>query len=911
MEKRSTNRLIGVVLSSLWWGMSVSHCLADDTKAANESPDDKLPGPLVAGLQRYCFECHGEKKAKKDLRLDKFTTLESVLKEKRAWDRVLAHVRNQEMPPEDADVQLGEKEREALVGVISGMLEEADWERYRRPGREIIARLTRGEYRNTMRDLLGIDLHPEEGFGIDGEGESGFRNERASLAADAAQVEKYLDAAGRAVDGVMALAQSPSAVKKTLLAETMERSMAGKMQPNQGGMSLANPGQELSTEFEFPADGYYQVMLRASVMGKPTTATLRIEGSPVAEIPVAGPETSKLVWPGVMFVRKGRHRLSIENKNMFPLRRMLPPNAAGLAVSEGKRNHPRLSAFAKEDPTLKFEREAYNKRSAGVQEAYEWLRLLGVEGDSREIDRFRNYAWQREEGLAKARQKLASLAAMEAVELDALWTKQNQERLADNARLLDRVKTIQWADWMSHQGKIFLTSMAIEGPVFVDRNYKIPGEGEYKSNETTLLGLLENWDQSDGGAMGLLERFLPLAFRRKVEEDENKRYASLYQGFRAKQEPASEALRLTLTAVLTAPEFLFREERGEVSGEKGVEILDSWTMASRLSYFLWSTMPDQDLFRLAESGKLAEQAVLRQQVDRLLESERAGEFFQSFVGQWLGIDSLGKTVSPDVHRFPEFTPDLAEMMKEETVKYVQAVFVENRPLGELIDSDWSFLNQRLAGHYGIAGVRGFYLNRVPLEDRRRGGLLGMGSVLTVTSSPSRTNPMRRGFWVLENLLGDLLDEPPADAGELPGDAGQARGKTLREEIELHRTQKSCMSCHVKLDPIGFGLQNFDALGRWRDEEAGKAVDSSGVMPDGRKFSGPVELKQVLLERQGDIVKNLCARMLSYALGRKLEYFDEAEVRRIFAEVKEDGYRARTLIRAVASCYPFRYRDTSE
>jgi len=301
--------------------------------------------------------------------------------------------------------------------------------------------------------------------------------------------------------------------------------------------------------------------------------------------------------------------------------------------------------------------------------------------------------------------------------------------------------------------------------------------------------------------------------------------------------------------------------------------------------------------------------VLQQQASRLLNDERAKAFFKSFTGQWLGIDSLGKTVSPDARRFPEFTQDLGEMMKEETVSYVESIFIENRPLTELIDSEWTFLNERLAEHYGIDGVRGANLQRVKIDDRRRGGLLGMGSVLTVTSSPGRTNPMRRGFWVLEGLLGDQLGEPPGDAGELPGDAGESRGKTLREEIELHRTRKICMSCHIKLDPIGFGLQNFDAIGRWRDEEAGKPVDSSGVMPDGKRFGGPVELKQVLLERKDEFVKNLCARMLSYALGRKLEYFDEAEVLDIFDQVKNDDYHARTLIGAVISSYPYRYRDS--
>lgn len=881
-----------------------------------EPSADALPAEVMESLQRFCFECHGEKKAKKDLRLNQFETLESVLREKRLWGRVLAHLRDGEMPPEEADVLPTREERASLVSEIEGMLAGVDWVRYRRPGREGIARLTRMEYRNTMSDLLGLDLHPDGNFAEDGEGESGFRNDRASLQLGAVQVEKYLEAAEAAVDGVMGLALSFSTMNKKMAADVMERSMPRRMKAHRDGMVLANPGQELSADFEFPFDGYYRVKLRASAMGQSSVALLRIEGRVAAEIAVSGEELNKSVWSGLMFVRKGRHRLSIENKNLFPQRSILPPGAAGIAVREGERNHPRLSAFINEDARLKSERESFNQRSAGVQEAYEWLRLLGVRGDSREIDRFRNYAWQRGKGLAKALRKLADLSALKEAELAALWEKENRVRLADNAHLLDRVKAVQWADWMSHQGKVFLTSIEIEGPVFEDENYADSKKLKHTSDDATLLALMEKWDRSDEGALDLLRRFLPLVFRRSLEKSEQDRYVERYHEFRKNGGLEDEALRLTLMAILSSPEFLYRDERGDDSGgqdessDRAVEALDDWSLASRLSYFLWSTMPDQPLFRLANEGKLDEK-MMRQQADRMLEDERARVFFRSFVGQWLGIDSLGKTVLPDARQFPEFTPVLAEMMKAETVKYVESVFADDRALTDLLDSEWTFLNEDLAEHYGISGVRGQHLRRVKLTDRRRGGLLGMGSVLTVTSSPARTNPMRRGFWVLEGLLGDRLGEPPGDAGELPGDAGAKRGKTLREEIELHRTRKSCMSCHVKLDPIGFALQNFDALGRWRDEEAGKPVDSSGVMPDGRKFNGPVELKQVLLERKDEFVKNLCERMLSYALGRKLEYYDEAEVRRIFAQVKKEGYRARTLIREVVVSYPFRYRDVSE
>ncbi|NOX99728.1 MAG: DUF1592 domain-containing protein, partial [Verrucomicrobia bacterium] len=869
MRRRSTDFIFTICGALLCFGAASSSVQAAD------SSGDEISVQVLSGLKRYCFECHGDTKAKKDLRLDQFTTVESVLAEKRLWSRVLAHVRDEQMPPDDADTQPSERERGALVGDIEQMLDVVDWDRYRRAGREMIARLTRLEYRYTMRDLLGLDLHSDEGFAEDGEGESGFRNDRASLMMGAAQVEKYLDAAERAVDGVMALAFLPLSKRGIYSAEKMERSMVDRMKPHEGGMVLANPGQELSAEFDFPADGYYRVALRAAIMGKATVALVRVDGLVVTEVAISGTANMRLKEEGLMFVRKGRHRFSIENKNLFPHKRQLPLNAADLVVREAKRNRPRLEPFASESEKLRDERIAFNQQSWGAQEPYEWLKLLGVEGDSREIDRFRKYAQQRGAALARERNKLAGLAGIKTADLELIWQKQNQLRLADNASLLERVAKIEWRDWMQYQGKIHLKSMVIEGPVFPGE--KKP-EGARRDN-TNLLEMLKKWDRSDDSSIKVLKSFLPLAFRREVDGSEQSRYDKLYQGIRARGEEPLNALRLTLTAILTTPEFLFREENSEATDEEEVEGLGSWTMASRLSYFLWSTMPDDKLRQLAESGSLKEGEALRQQADRLLEDERAKVFFKSFAGQWLGIDSLGKSVVPDARRFPEFTPELGEMMKEETMKYIESIFIEDRPLIELLDSKWAFLNERLAQHYGIDGVRGAELQRVDLDDRRRGGLLGMGSVLTVSSSPARTNPMRRGFWVLEGLLGDQLGEPPGDAGELPGDAGEARGKTLREEVELHRTRKSCMSCHVKLDPIGFGLQNFDALGRWRDDEAGKPVDSSGVMPDGTRFNGPVELKQVLLERKDEFVKNLCARMLSYALVRKLEYYDEAEVRR--------------------------------
>ncbi|MCF6310970.1 MAG: DUF1592 domain-containing protein [Verrucomicrobiales bacterium] len=866
--------------------------------AAAENQSDAIAQPLLEDLRRFCFECHGEKEAEKDLRLDVFLSVESVLKEKALWNRVLTHIREQQMPPDEAELVLPEAKRVRLIAGIEKMLQDVDWQRYRRPGRVLAARLTRVQYRNTMRDLLGLDLHPHRALLEDGEGRSGFRNDRGSLSMSGAEVGKYFAAAEQAVKGMLELAFAESSWSKASKAVDMQRSMENRMKPQAGVMILANPGQELSIDCDFPVDAYYRVELQASPTGKDTVALMRIDGELVGEVTVSAKHKAE----AVIFVSEGRHSFSIQNKNLFPVSRQLPLNVASLAVQRANEKAARFLKFANEDAGLKTKRKAYNQRAAGVQEAYEWLRLLGVSGDPREIDRFRSYAGKRELALERARDELAVYMGLPKAELRRLWVEQNQQCLQDNQQLLSRVAAVQWGDWMKHQGKIAMRSVTVRGPVFPLGDVLAEGN---------LLQRMRKWDHQDGQIRSVLEYFLSRAFRRSLAPEELHRYLSFYRQLRAENYSSQEAMRLTLTAILTSPEFLFHEDRGTPSAVAGVERLDAWSLASRLSYFLWSSMPDAPLLGLARSGDLQDDAVLSSQVDRILDSDRAEGFYRSFAGQWLGIDSLGKTVKPDAQHFPEFTDDLAEWMKEETFRSFEYIFSSNRPLTELLDADWAFLNQRLAQHYGIKGTAGDSLRRVVLSDKRRGGLLGMGSVLTVTSSPSRTNPMRRGFWVLEGLLGDRLGEPPGDAGELPGDAGEARGKSLREEIELHRTRESCMSCHVKLDPLGFGLQNFDAIGRWRDEEAGKPVDSSGVMPDGRKFDGPVELKQVLMEQKDVFVKNLCGKMLAYALGRPLEFYDEAEVRRIFEQVKKEKYHSRTLIREVVNSYPFRFREVED
>jgi len=273
-----------------------------------------------------------------------------------------------------------------------------------------------------------------------------------------------------------------------------------------------------------------------------------------------------------------------------------------------------------------------------------------------------------------------------------------------------------------------------------------------------------------------------------------------------------------------------------------------------------------------------------------------------------GSEALGNTVVPDRRTFPEFTPSINRAMKDEVYLTFDHLVATNGSVLELLDSTETFLDQGLAEHYGIEGVAGPEMRRVSLDDPNRGGLLGMGSILTATSNPARTNSVSRGKWVLETLLGSRIPEPPADAGILPENAGRVKGKTLREEFEMHRRNPSCIDCHEKIDPIGFGLENFDGIGRFRESENGKPIDNSGRLPDGTSFTGPAELKQYILSsKKDDFVRTLCEKMLAFALGRDLHHYDEAAIIKLVAAMEKKQYGIRTLFEEVALSFPFRYQ----
>jgi hypothetical protein len=410
-------------------------------------------------------------------------------------------------------------------------------------------------------------------------------------------------------------------------------------------------------------------------------------------------------------------------------------------------------------------------------------------------------------------------------------------------------------------------------------------------------------------AKATLQYHCSLAFRRRVTDEDLAAMLKLFDANAAAGKSYEEAIRPCLQAILVHPAFLFRIESDQ-PGKFEWRVSD-FELATRLSYFLWSSMPDRRLFKLADEGKLSDPAILAGEVDRLLADPRSEAISRHFAGQWLGFDELREVAEPDSKRFPTFTPALRNAMYREPVEFFNNLVREDRPVTDLIQSDYTFVNAELARHYGIDGVNGDKFQKIHITDPNRGGVIGQASILTATSVPLRTSPVKRGKWILDTLLGTPPPPPPPDAGVLPADDKSAEGLSFRKQLELHRQKPSCAGCHEKIDPLGFGLENFDAIGRWRSTDAnGKPVDSLATLPGDITFSTPAELKKLLLASDELFLRNTARKMLGYSLGRPLEYYDEPVISDLVKTLRANQLKIRPLIHAITRSAPFQNRSAN-
>jgi mono/diheme cytochrome c family protein len=406
-------------------------------------------------------------------------------------------------------------------------------------------------------------------------------------------------------------------------------------------------------------------------------------------------------------------------------------------------------------------------------------------------------------------------------------------------------------------------------------------------------------------AQKVLTRLARRAYRRPVKSEEVERLLRYVALAKKEGESFEKGMQLAVQAMLVSPHFLFRVETDpEPNNPKAKRMLTDLELATRLSYFLWSSMPDEELLALAEKKQLSKPAILQAQVKRMLKSPKAAALADNFGEQWLTLRNLS-SVAPDPGRFPSFNEKLKKAMLTETKMFFSAVVKEDRSVLDFIDARYTFLNEPLAKHYGIEGVTGENFRKVTLANADRGGLLTQASILTVTSNPTRTSPVKRGKWVLEQMLGTPPPPAPPNVPELDK-KGKLEG-TLRQRMEQHRENPACASCHARMDPLGFGLENFDAVGAWRTKDEGAVIDSSGTLPNGKTFRGAAQLKTILLDKKGQFTKNLAEKLLTYAIGRGLTYTDKCQVETLVKSVEKQGYRFSSLVSAVVQSDPFRKR----
>jgi mono/diheme cytochrome c family protein len=462
----------------------------------------------------------------------------------------------------------------------------------------------------------------------------------------------------------------------------------------------------------------------------------------------------------------------------------------------------------------------------------------------------------------------------------------------------DFIETLPAEDLYRPKANKFISNVSFVGP------FPSPHE---KPSRKRLLSCDPN---EDGCVRRVLSRLAQRAYRRAVSGAEVNELMKFVALARTDGKSAEQGLTLALQAMLVSPHFLFHVERGGFPADAGrVHRVTDVELASRLSYFLWSSMPDDELLGAALHGQLGAPAGLDRQVQRMLRDPKASALAENFAGQWLEIRNLD-SIKPDPDKFPAWNPELRDAFRRETQLFFEWILQNNRPIGDFIDARYTFLNESLAGYYGIAGVRGPEFRRVALTTPERGGVLSQASVLAVSSYPTRTSVVLRGKYVLQNILGSPPPPPPPDVPALD-ERAVGTSASLRQQMEAHRNNPVCASCHARMDPLGFGLESYDAIGHWRSEEAGQPVDASGVLPSGETFHSPAELRRILERRLPDFARCLTEKLLTYALGRGLQTYDKPAVREIASRLAASGYGFQALVYGVVHSLPFRERHEEE
>ena len=872
---------------------------------------------IASLLSRYCLDCHDPETKKADVDLSNYASPDTFLKQRAIWSRAEEMLLAGEMPPANKP-QPPPAERRRLAEWIRTSLDGVDWKAVQSPGRVASARLTRAEYRYSIEDLFGVAIDLEGLLPDDPDGLNGFANDRASLTMTGKRLRRYLRAAEIAAAAILDAAKKEPVLIRYEVEEGTHVNAKKKPKQEKDGTSgwsfssrLGTKYQTVSKVFDFPRTGRYRVRMRARSVGPGPNAAAWIAVDSVND---ASRETGVLIsskelgtFESELFITRGRHNILFSYDFYGSLWLPDAPNRPQTKLGQSTFHPPPYDPVPLLPTGITLDDlESVNLGAPADQRArvIELIKIIN-EGyfpavlDHLMMQKFHyengylpvflgGLSYEYTEHVIPAFVELADLVGTERKVLEKIWKDREPNEYAE----LAKTKNLQRAAWNRQED----SRKEQIGDLFVDwiEMEFIGGTGHPPTREHEVARYLDET--------------LPRAFRRPVAHSQRERYLRLYRNERKAGADHAVALERMLTAVLIAPDFLFRDD-GPASGH-GVTPLDDHAMAGRLAGFLWSSLPDESLTEAAHAGHLQSIAMLALQVDRMLDDDRRrARLSRTFVSQWLDLSGIGLDKEPDKELFRYFSWRLAEDMRTEPTLLFDRILREDRSVLELLHSDETFLNERLARLYGVEGVTGVQFRPVTLTDRRRGGLLGTAATLTTTSLATRTSPVRRGQFVLETLLGVQLPPPPPGVPELADEAGQLSDVSLRESLARHRGDPRCAGCHSRIDPLGFALENFDWIGRWRERDPSGAIDASGTMPDGRRLRGAADLKNYLInERADDFARALIKALLAYALGRELEYFDEYAIRTITEALKADHYRARSLVQAIVSSYPFRFRQ---
>lgn len=811
-------------------------------------------------LNVYCVRCHGPALQSADRRFDGLSEDLSDADVRSQWREILGQLNRHTMPPRGAD-QPSPEERQALIDAFAPKLAAAQAASKSTGGRTVLRRLNRYEYDRTVRDLLSLQAllaDPTDVFPPDAV-EDGFNNIGAALSTSDFLLTGYLEAAETFVDRAVAAGERPEPRKYSFEAPfhpTGNRhdgqDLPGVYQnirkntSDQGGfLWLAD------FEHGVPHDGWYKVRIRAEGVNREYPYDERFVGVRKTE-----PLRVAVIASSAEYGRLDLRTTSDRRIAEFDLADEPKWYEARVWLDRGYQ--PRLT-FPNGPNGVKPLRKTLVTRYADTFS--EFIRGYVVpEGPVTE------------EAITESFTRRVSKEGASKTELTTAGT----------SRIFNRRDG--WATFFSeYQGpRVRVYQIEIEGPFFDDWP---------PAPHRALFG---DYEPTAANAPAIVRRFAERAFRGPVEEHEIKPLVSVVRARIEKGDSDLEAIKTGLRAVLSSPRFLYLRE--------GDGRLDAYALASRLSYFLWSSMPDDELLAAARQGRLEDPAELRSQALRMLADPRARALSEQFVSRWLELYKIG-SMPPSAKDFQEYYVDgLEQAMKTETELFFRHVLDRNLPIDNFLDSDFTFVNGGLARLYGVRGVSGSQFRRVELDDPRRGGLLGMASVLTASANGIDTSPVVRGVWILENILGRPPSPPPPDVEPLEPDIRGA--STIRDQLIKHRNVPACASCHQSIDPPGFALENFNPIGGWRDSyrrpgRNGPPVDASGELPGGGRFDDVVGLKKLLLTHHGDdFARCLTEKLITYATGRSLEPSDEPTVRAIASRARRPGSGLRDLVLAV-------------